>query len=52
MGIPWDGTGWDGMGRHNLLWDGTEKYVPWTSLRITTLRKNKVQEKYHEKQRQ
>ena len=29
MGIPWDGMGWD---RHKLLWDGTEKYVPWTSL--------------------
>ena len=24
MGIPWDGMGWD----------GTEKYVPWTSLDI------------------
>ena len=21
--------GWD---RHKLLWDGTEKYVPWTTL--------------------
>ena len=29
MEIPWDGMGWD---RHKLLWDGTEKYVPWTSL--------------------
>ena len=29
MGIPWDGMG------HALTameWDGTEKYVPWTSL--------------------
>ena len=21
-----------GMGRHKLLWDGTDKYVPWTTL--------------------
>jgi len=26
--------GWDEMGRHKLLWDGngTDKYVPWTTL--------------------
>ena len=43
MGIPWDGIDiiCCGMG-----WDGTEKYVPWTSLGIrdtyikTTLKKN------------
>jgi len=23
--------GWD---RHKLLWDGTDKYVPWTTLVI------------------
>jgi len=23
--------GWD---RHKLLWDGTDKYVPWTTLGI------------------
>jgi len=23
--------GWD---RHKLLWDGTDKYVPWTTLQI------------------
>ena len=23
--------GWD---RHKLLWDGAEKYVPWTNLEI------------------
>ena len=31
MEIPWDGMGqaWIAM-----EWDGTEKYVPWTSLEI------------------
>ena len=31
MGIPWDGMGqaWTAM-----EWDGTEKYVPWTSVDI------------------
>jgi len=34
MGIPWEtshGMGWD---RYKLLWDGngTDKYVPWTTL--------------------
>ena len=38
VGFPWEtshGMGWD---RHKLLWDGngTDKYVPWTTLRITT----------------
>jgi len=38
MGIPWEtshGMGWD---RHKLLWDGngTDKYVPWTPLLIST----------------
>jgi len=37
MGILWKtshGMGWD---RHKLLWDGngTDKYVPWTTLRFT-----------------
>jgi len=33
--VPWDGMGWD---RHKLLWDGngTAKYVPWTTLALTT----------------
>ena len=31
MGIPWDGTG---MNCYGMGWDGTEKYVSWTSLRI------------------
>jgi len=34
MGIPWETSmGWD---RHILLWDGngTDKYVPWTTLLI------------------
>ena len=35
MGIPWDGMRWD---RHKLLWDGTDKYVPWTTLAIIVLR--------------
>jgi len=25
---------WD---RHNLLWDGTDKYVPWTTLGIAPI---------------
>ena len=28
---------WDGMG-----WDGTEKYVPWTSLTIATTTNNNI----------
>jgi len=27
--------GWD---RHKLLWDGTDKYVPWTTLCISDMR--------------
>jgi len=39
VGIPWEtshGMGWD---RHKLLWDrnGTDKYVPWTTLEMTAL---------------
>ena len=30
--MGWDGTG---MNCYGMGWDGTEKYVPWTSLRIT-----------------
>ena len=30
MGIPWDGTG------INCYWNGTDKYVPWTTVRIRT----------------
>ena len=40
MGIPWDGTG---MNCYGIGWDGTEKYVPWTSLRFL--------EKLHERLR-
>ena len=37
MGIPWDGMGWDGTGMncYKMGWDGAEKYVPRTSLRIS-----------------
>ena len=36
MGIPWDGMGlaWTAM-----EWNGTEKYVPWTSLGIMDAQK-------------
>ena len=29
--MGWDGTG---MNCYGMGWDGTEKYVPWTSLKI------------------
>jgi len=32
--VPWDGVRWD---RHKLLWDGTDKYVSWTTLKILQL---------------
>jgi len=36
MGIPWETSYGMGRGRHKLLWDGngTNKYVPWTTLEI------------------
>ena len=34
MGIPWDGKDGTGMNCYGMGWDGTEKYVPWTSLPI------------------
>jgi len=36
MGIPWDGTGIKG------LWDGTEKYFPWTTLVVSLSLTKKV----------
>ena len=37
--------GWDGMGQalncYGMGWDGTEKYVPWTSL-VTTIDNCKI----------
>jgi len=37
--VPWDGMGRD---RQQLLWDGngTDKYVPWTTLRISNKHQN------------
>jgi len=37
MGIPWETSHGKGRDRHKLLWDGngTDKYVPWTTLVIT-----------------
>ena len=32
--MGWDGTG---MNCYGMGWDGTEKYVPWTSLMIPTV---------------
>jgi len=29
MGQAYIAMGWD---RHKLLWDGTDKHVPWTTL--------------------
>ena len=37
MGIPWDGMGWVGIICCGMGWDGTEKYVQWTSLSITII---------------
>ena len=36
MKIPWDGMGWDEIGINccGMGWDGTEKYVPCTSLPV------------------
>jgi len=34
MGIPWKTSLGMGRDRHKLLWDGTDKYVPWTTLLI------------------
>ena len=31
MGIPWDGMDGTGINCHEMGWNGTEKYVPWTS---------------------
>ena len=31
MVIPWDGIG---INCYGIGWDGTEKYVPWTTLVI------------------
>jgi len=42
MGIPWETSHGMGWGRHKLLWDGngTEKYVPWTTLLCPSPGKN------------
>jgi len=36
MSFLWESHGKRSMGwdRHKLLWDGTDKYVPWTTLHI------------------
>jgi len=39
MGIPWDGTG---IYCYGMGCDGTDKYVPWTTLEIFLLIKTKI----------
>ena len=33
--MGWDGMGWDWHKLPGMEWDGTEKYVSWTSLHFT-----------------